>query len=70
MKIFTNFINTVDNKRMASEIPTHMLNQKNSIIPDLKFTFRDLVICGFSNTVKIFTKNKIIFLVLNNSEFI
>jgi hypothetical protein len=40
---------------MASEIPTHMLNPKNFIISDLKFSLRALVICGLFNITKILT---------------
>jgi hypothetical protein len=40
---------------MASEIPTHMLNLKNSFIPSLKFSLCALVTCGLSYVTKIFT---------------
>jgi hypothetical protein len=52
------FIKDVDNKRMASEIPTRMLNKKLIIIFDLKFSLRALVICGLLNIIKIFTKKE------------
>jgi hypothetical protein len=64
----------VDNKRMASEIPTHMLNPKKFVISDLKFSLRALVICGLFNTTKIVTRKEYIilltFLVFCNSEWI
>jgi len=45
----------IDHKHMASEIPTHMLNLKNSIILSLKFSLCALVTCGLSYITKIFT---------------
>lgn len=59
---------------MASEIPTHMHNQKLSIIFDLKFSLCALVICGLLNIIKILTRMEymvlLIFLVFNNSELV
>ena len=64
----------VDNKRMASEIPTHMPNPEKYLIPGLKFSLRALVICGLFNTTKIFTKKvyivHLILLVFSNSELL
>jgi len=64
----------VDNERMASEIPTHMLNPKKFIISDLKFSLRALVICGLFNITKFVTKKEYIilltFLVFCNSKLI
>jgi hypothetical protein len=64
----------VDNKRMASEIPTHMLNPKKFVISDLKFSLRALVICGLFNITKLVTKKEYIilltFLVFCNSELL
>jgi len=54
---------------MASEIPTHMLNQKLISIFDLKFSLRALVICGLLLNIKFFTRKEysvlLIFLVFN-----
>jgi len=44
---------------MASEIPTHMLNLKNSFIISLKFSLCALVTCGLSYITKIFTDENI-----------
>ena len=64
----------VDNKRMASEIPTHMLNPKKFVISDLKFSLRALVICGLFNITKIVTRKEYIilltFIVFCNRELI
>jgi hypothetical protein len=64
----------VDNKRMASEIPTNMLNPKKFVISDLKFSLRALVICGLFNITKIVTRKEYIilltFIVFCNSELI
>jgi len=50
------FLN-VDRKRLASEIPTHMLNPQKFIISDFKFSLHALVICGLSRITKIVTRN-------------
>lgn len=64
----------VDRKRLASEIPTHMLNPKKFIISDLKFSLHALVICGLSRITKIVTRKEYIilltFIVFCNSELI
>ena len=40
---------------MASEVPTNMLNLKNSFISSLKFLLCALVTCGLLYITKIFT---------------
>jgi hypothetical protein len=64
----------VDNKRMASEISTHMLNLHLYINEDLKFALRALVICGLFNITKIVTIKEYIILltliVFSNSELL
>jgi hypothetical protein len=57
-------IKDVDNKRMASEIPTHMLNQQKFIISGLKFSLRALVICGLFNITKFVTRKEYIILLI------
>lgn len=70
----TIILDGVNNKRMASEISTHLLNLEKFIIPGLKFTLRALVICGLFNITKIFTKKIYIIylipLVLSNSKLL
>lgn len=57
---------------MASEVPTNMLNLKNSFIPSLKFSLCALVTCGLSYVTKIFTDENIFHIigVFSNMNFI
>lgn len=74
VEYFSVIILDVNNKRMASEISTRLLNLEKFIIPGLKFALRALVICGLFNITKIFTKKIYIIylipLVFSNSELL